>query len=616
MLKEIEINLDEVSAVTAEDSYGDLYGKPRAIKRILDSENPEQVIYLTGYTPLTASRLGFAGKMNLYGISLLGGNLQGSRSGGLIAEYLTRLGITGIRITGISDRPHILYIDQNGYPSLEPLSGYGSSISGTFDLAQSVYDRHGKNIALALTDPSSTGFRYNAVVCNSKQGEPPDRAAARSTSLFGRNGLVGIAVAGISGPVHSHDFDRRELSGILKKIHSARRNSGLTGSSDPDNPALGGTYGGAAKARLDGGHGLTNLFRSARVPDRFYRSLLPDTIIRGQLRLSEESGIPLTRHSCIPGCPNRCSQVILLRQDNGKVLPLKSGEWETWQGVINLGVFEDAHRISASVIEHSNRYAYDHIEALITLATLALASEGSGDTGVRYGDPASVISALEQAASGCTDLGRLIRMGAAAVEDYYGLERHFTIGGHALPFHNGRSLLQTGIGMSWTYGRHGESCAGPGRHNFLGNPYNPADHSLQPEEHVLNTVHGMILYGAMDEQGMCFFMGPSVDSLVDNEMILHALNLPGDPKSMVRNSADTILSVYNFNKSRDVNIRPLPETFRRDPTWGNSQGPEDGVVFNVPFDIIRDYGLSALMDVSEGRVTIPDSVLNESRSRY
>jgi len=318
----------------------------------------------------------------------------------------------------------------------------------------------------------------------------------------------------------------------------------------------------------------------------------------------------------MPGCPNRCSQVVLLPEKDGSVKVFKAGEWETYQGVINLGLFEDAVRTAAEVIEHSNVYAYDHIEGLVTLAALALVTETGQDTGVRYGDKASLLNALQQAVQGKTELGMLIRRGAASAEKHFGMERQFTVGGHALPFQNGRSLLQTGVGLSWTYGRHGESCAGPGRHNFLGKPYDPSDHSLSPETHVLNTIHGMIMYGALDELGMCSFIGPSIDMLVDMEFLLQEMGMDADAESMVRDSARTILKVHEFNHLNGVLIQSLPRIFYDQPTWGNAQTPDQGVVFNIPFEVVQDHGARTLRDVAEGRQTVPAELLARARTRY
>ncbi|MCP4690308.1 MAG: hypothetical protein GY859_19805 [Desulfobacterales bacterium] len=605
MLYELQVNLDsgEIAASPHED--GGPFGKALAVERILACDRPEETIYLTGYTPLAAAGLGFSGKLNLYGISLLGGNLQGSRSGGLFSVYLTRLGITGIKIEGQSERHQILVVDGQGKARLVPLATYGTDISGTFDLARAVYGRHGEDVAMAITDPRSTGFRYNAVACNSGKNRRPDRVAGRGTTIFGRNGLVGVVAERAPQLLHSLQCDRRATTELLRKIHKAKTNITLVGSADPQRPLLGGTYGSAAAFRFDFGHGLTNLFRNADVPAKYLESLLPETIVRRQIDLSRRSGIPIVRRSCLPGCPNKCGQMVVLENDHGGYEKAKAGEWETYQGLINLGLFEDTVKTTSFVLEHSNNHAYDHIEALVTLAALALATETKSDTGVRYGDGKSVVRALEEAVQGGSELGRLVREGAAAVENHYGMERHFTVGGHALPFHNGRSMLQTGIGLSWTYGRHGESCAGPGRHNFIGQPYDPADRSLDAETHVLNAIHGMILYGAMDELGLCFFMGPSVDTLLDNARLLNAVGIETDPKEMIAASARRLRKIHDFNRNRGVAIQPLPKVFYETATYGNATTDQEPTVFSVPFDVVRDYGAQVLDDAAERRTAPP-----------
>lgn len=616
MLQEIIVDLDALDCRRERPADEGFFGKALAVKRMIEAEDPDRTVYLSGYTPLIASGLGFAGKLNVYGVSLLGGNLQGSRSGGLIAGHMTGHGIAGIQIVGDTIDPHLLVIDVRGVPRLAPLSDYGDGFAGTSTLAAALYGTHGDQAALAVTDPSTTGFRYNAIVCNDRPGSEPHRVAGRGTTRFGRNGLAGIVVERPDGSALGPEFDRAALTGLLRGIHKSRANVGLRGSADGESPLLGGTYGAAAKTRFDFGHGLTDLFRSADVPKAFYQGLLPDTIVHDQIRLAGKKGARITRHACLPGCPNRCSQVVLFADEDGDVRAVKAGEWETYQGLINLGIFEGLVEAAAWVTAHSNEYAYDHIEGLVTCAALALATESGRDTGVRYGNLSSVKSAFEQAVRGETDLGALIREGAAAVERHCGMERHFTVGGHALPFHNGRSLVQTGIGLSWTYGRHGEVCAGPGRHNFLGEPYDPADHTLAPETHVLNTIHGMILYGALDELGMCFFLGPSIDTLVDISKILEAMGLVGDPRAMVRGAAACIRNLHVFNGARGVFIEPLPNLFYDRPTHGNAQTPDEAVAFDIPFETIRDYGAAVLEDAATGKVTIPDVVLEKSCARH
>ncbi len=616
MLKEIYVNLDNKSIEYKKDINTNVYGKTLAVNRVIDSDNPDRTIYISGYVPMASAGLGFAGKMNLYGISLLGGNLQGSRSGGLFTKYLTSFGIIGIQIVGETSTRQIMIIDESGNPEFVLLSKFGKDIKGSDDFIHLLYKEYGEEIGVAVVDPSSTDFLYNAVVCNTKKGDVPNHAAGRGTTIFGRNGLVGIIVKKPQNNLHKLDVDRKKLTALLRKITAAKRNINLAGSTSKENPLFGGTYGGAAKGRFDFGHGLTNLFRSANVPEEYYDQLLPDTMVRDQIKIAEENNLKIHRHSCTAGCPNKCVQFVFIQNKDNEWKRFKAGEWETFQGVINLGIFEDVMEISSYILEHSNKYAYDHIEALVTLAALALVSEIKTDTGVRYGDKNSILSAFQQAADGDTELGKLIRKGAAAVEEHYGIERHFSVGGHAMPFHNGRSFLQTGVGLSWTYGRHGEACAGPGRHNFLGETYDPSDHAIDPKIHIKNTMHAMVLYGAIDDNGLCFFIGPSVDTLIDLEMLYDAIGVKVDVRKMVKNSAETILKIYEFNKRRGVNIQPLPKHFYEKGTYGNKQTVDDALAFNVPFELIKTFGFEVLNDVASGRETLPESLLEKSRSRY
>ena len=118
-------------------------------------------------------------------------------------------------------------------------------------------------------------------MCNTKPGQAPDRAAARGTPRFGRNGLVGIVVERPEQSRHRLDFDRKAVTTLLRRLHADKKNVNLIGSNDPEHPLLGGTYGGAAKGRFENGHGVTNLFRDAFVRVRFhdYGFFLPQDVL-------------------------------------------------------------------------------------------------------------------------------------------------------------------------------------------------------------------------------------------------------------------------------------------------------------------------------------------------
>ncbi len=606
---EIHVELDAGSAVVEEAGGSERYGKELAVHRVVESRSPESTLYLSGFTPLNALGFPFAGKVNLYGVSRLGGNLQGSRGGGLLGTWLTRLDVVGIRIVGERKQPVVLLIDPQARPSLVPLADYGGPFVGAADLSRALYERHGRDVALAVVDPSTTGFRYSALMLNSRPGAVPCRAAARGTTRFGANGLVGIVVANTKTPRHGLVAQARTLRPAMRRLARGRRNPNLVGSADPSAPLLGGTYGAAARGRLEQGHGLTNLFRDAHVPSPVLARLLPERLVERQLQRAKASGYEPKGRSCMPGCPNRCDQVAIVPEAHHGFRVVKAGEWETYQGLVNLGIFEDLLELAAWVTEHSNDHAYDHIEALVACAAIARASEMGRDSGIRLGDAASIRSGLEQAVSGETDLGRLLRDGAATVESYHGLDRQFTVGGHALPFHNPRTLQQTGVGLSWTYGRHGECCAGPGRHNFLGQPYAPADHGLPADEHVLNAMHGMVLYGALDAANHCFFMGPSIGTLADLAAIHGLAGLAYDPRDELIRSARTIQRVHAFNADRGVRIQSLPSVFYERATRGCSQTEDQAVAFEIPFERVRDHGAEVLDDVARGNVAVPDPLL-------
>ena len=148
MLHEIRVDLDAGTVVRAAAPEQGPFGKALAVQRMLEADRPGRTVYLSGYTPLASAGLGFAGKMNVYGVSLLGGNLQGSRSGGLAARHLTRLGIVGVRVEGSSERQLVMF-SANRPRDLEPptlqevtpqqLQSHLAELPRSTELPESVY---------------------------------------------------------------------------------------------------------------------------------------------------------------------------------------------------------------------------------------------------------------------------------------------------------------------------------------------------------------------------------------------------------------------------------------------------------------------------------------------
>ena len=115
---------------------------------------------------------------------------------------------------------------------------------------------------------------------------------------------------------------------------------------------------------------------------------------------------------------------------------------------------------------------------------------------------------------------------------------------------------------------------------------------------------------------LVFFIGPSLDTLVDFEMIYRAMGIKKTVPEMIQNAAESILKVYEFNRSRNIRIQSLPEHFYKKGTYGNKQTENDAQVLNVPFELNEEYGLEVLKNVASGNQTISKELLVKSRSRY
>ena len=283
--------------------------------------------------------------------------------------------------------------------------------------------------------------------------------------------------------------------------------------------------------------------------------------------IEERGGDP--EHACMAGCVISCSNVF--PDANGHYLT--SGlEYET---IAMFGAncqIADLDQVAA-LDRMCDDIGLDTIE---TGATIALAMEAGI---IPWGDGEAASNLLMEVSEG-TPLGRAIGQGAAVFARVYGVERVPVVKGQALAAIEPRALK--GLGVTYATSPmgadHTAACALAGRAGL--NPELVPD-PLKPE-HQVETSYGLqVIMAAIDSSGLCYFVGPSVETLRRIAQMLTAkLGLEVTYEDVVESGKDALRWELDFN--RRAGFTPaddrLPSFFREEPL------PDHGTVFDVPQD--------------------------------
>ena len=186
----------------------------------VDPLGPEAILglttgVLTGTDALGGSRYIMVGK------SPLTGGWGDANSGGNVGPFLKFAGYDAVFVTGISDKPVYLHID-NGKAELKDAAAIWGK--DTFDVQDILREAHGKDLEIACIGPSGEKVALVAAVMNNK-----GRAAARSGlgAVMGSKKLKAIAVQGnmkvpVADPEASSAMRKKHLAGMGPNVKTMR----------------------------------------------------------------------------------------------------------------------------------------------------------------------------------------------------------------------------------------------------------------------------------------------------------------------------------------------------------------------------------------------------------
>ncbi len=379
---------------------------------------------VSGTAAPTSGRTSFGGK------SPLTGTIKETNAGGLSSQKIARLGIKGIIIEGHPKEAGqfwLLRITKDGAEFLPATDLVGK---GMYEVCRTLWERHGKGVAIIGIGPAGEYRLTNAGICVNDMENTAGRYAGRGGmgAVMGAKGLKAIVIDDTGGPGVAI-ADQAHFKAAIKKLTEASLKHDVTKKEGALN-----TYGTNVLANImnEAGGYPTRNFSSGRFE------------MTGQISgeaarelMLKRGGAGMPGHPCHPGCIIQCSNVF----------PYHDGKFHTsvmeYESVWSLGANCGIGNLDdiADLIWACNDVGLDTIEAG---ATIAVAMEGGL---LEFGDAQGAKELIHEDVRGGTPLGRIIGCGAEFTGKAFGVVRVPTVKGQAMPAYEPRVVK--GIGVTY-----------------------------------------------------------------------------------------------------------------------------------------------------------------------
>jgi len=365
-----------------------------------------------------------SGRLSIGAKSPLTEGIKEANVGGTAATKLARLRVKAIIIEDRSadDRLYVLTIDSGGATLVpaDDLVGLGN-----YDTSATLRRTYGDTVGILGIGPAGEmRLAAASIACTDPEGRPCRHAARGGLgAVMGSKGLKAIVIddrgARAAEAVDPSGFREicRQYAKEIQELKATKLISQY------------GTVG-----------GLPYISKMGSLPTRNYRS--------GSFEKSDAiggKGVAETNaarggsfgHICMPGCVVRCSNVMHDKEGNF----LTAGfEYESAAMLgANLGIDE-----LDTVMQMEKRCDDLGLDTMETGAALGLAAEAGIFS---FGDGRRALSLLEEIGQGSV-LGRVLGQGAKITARVFGISRVPVVKGQAIPAHDPRKELGTGIGYA------------------------------------------------------------------------------------------------------------------------------------------------------------------------
>ncbi|MGB7095371.1 MAG: aldehyde ferredoxin oxidoreductase C-terminal domain-containing protein, partial [Anaerolineales bacterium] len=426
---------------------------------------------------LVGHRLSSLDRISIGGKSPLTGGIKEANAGGRTGYHLTQLGIKALIIEGRPEKSEwkIIHLSKAGVRFDEADGILGN---GVYQSAETLTERYGEDVAIALIGPGGEMKLRAAGIQNIDLDKSPSRIAARGGmgAVMGSKGIKAIVI----------DTDGGQQPSITNELafKDARKRFTTALINHPQTTSYA-DYGTAAMANMCNGFG--------GLPTRNFSEGTFEHVekIGGeQLRstLLERGGVAKTTHACMAGCAIRCSNVY--SDKSGSQVVVAPVEYETI-GLMgsNLGID------SLDVIAQMNREANDlGLDSIEIGAALGVACEAGL---MSFGDGKRALELIAEIRAK-TPLGRILGNGAAATGLVFGIERVPVVKGQAISAYDPRAIK----GMGVTY-----ATAPQGADHTCGMTIRAKIKHTQPHGQVEKSKEAQLKMAGYDTLGACIFSG-------------------------------------------------------------------------------------------------------------
>ena len=365
-----------------------------------------------------------SGRLSVGAKSPLTGGIKEANVGGTAGHKLGRLGIKAVIVEGkpVEDSLYIIKLDKDGIdiipcPELVGLGNYETTVK--------LLQAHGKKAGIICIGPAGEMRLAAASVAMTDPEGRPSRHAARGGlgAVMGAKKIKALVIDDDATQVRQakEKTGFQEVCRAFTKDILEHKATGLFSKY--------GTVG-----------GLSYLSKIGALPTRNFSagSFEGNAQIggKGVAELNATRGGSFG-HICMPGCVVRCSNV--MHDKDGKFLTA-GFEYESSAMLgANLGI--DDLDVVMNLEKMCDNLGLDTMEMGAALGV-------AGDAGVlTFGDGPGALKLLEEVSQG-TVLGRVLGQGAAITARVFGLSRVPVVKGQAIPAHDPRKEIGTGIGYA------------------------------------------------------------------------------------------------------------------------------------------------------------------------
>jgi aldehyde:ferredoxin oxidoreductase len=395
----------------------------------VDPLSPDNLLcFMNG--PLTGTAANMSGRLAVVTKSPLTGTVTDSHQGGWSAARLRWSGFDGLAVTGRSEKPVYLYL-QNGEAEIRDASEVWGK--GVHDTIAHFKDEYGEEdlTVIAIGQAGENLVRYAAWI------NEDDRASGRGgTGCVGGSkrlkAIVIKAAKAMPKPVDKKAWKpahQRALATIMdEKNVTAPKKGGLS------------VYGTNVLMNIANAMGALPAFNSRTTSFGDGAEKISGEYVRENLLVDEP-----TCHAC----PVACKKEVEIKEGPWKGLRMESFEYEpAWSLGANCG--NDRADSVAKMIDMANEHGFDAIEMGGVLATYMEATDrgyaaAKDDAGLKWGDIHGMIATIKQMVSR-EGIGDVLAEGIAPTAAHFGdpgIGMH--VKNQGLPAYDPRGLKGMGI---------------------------------------------------------------------------------------------------------------------------------------------------------------------------